>query len=320
MVWDDAMAPHSRQGLKPHRGWTGLGKLAALLALPVALAIVSECIATVVLAFLLVVPAVVVVGAICLLVEIVLRAVFIILACEPAYLLRAALSLNIPAFQANRMLARSLISEDDSPRAIAQAHMKDDPKYARYVELVWMAECWWFFVNIAATTAGVVLLCLEADANPDGTVSYSMIGTVFAVREAVFSVPSALRLFSTPSVERVREAIVDLNVFYVTVDGVRRGLSEVLEDYVAKDVVREGGVALSRFTGQHLLTGAPIRAALGITQTLGVPEKFVWQGMSEGVDAIVREVCWSLFRAWIKQRLCDVRAWIHGPIRKGLLV
>ena len=46
---------------------------------------------------------------------------------------------------------------------------------------------------------------------------------------------------------------------------------------------------LHRFTGAQLLTGDPARAALGVFAILGVPDRQLWRGMGEGLDAIVSE-------------------------------
>ena len=107
----------------------------------------------------------------------------------------------------------------------------------------------------------------------------------------ILLVPGLLRLRTVPTPARVCDAIAQLDVFHVDVNGERVGLSAAVSEFVAEERKRngEGDQHLTRFTGVRLVNGDPAKAALGINAWLGADDRLLWHGMSLGMEALLAE-------------------------------
>ena len=252
---------------------TKLGGVLQCVATPVLVLFSAQLGVYACLLLLLCVPIMALLFALALVIEWVVRSFTIIVTAEPFHVVKAMLCLNVYALMAHARIRKAtcaVVEGDDasalSPRMIATSFEQNADEYAEYFVVAFRGEVWFQLVN-TLVHMGFIYVCYFGDhivPMEDTRANLLALGGLL-ICSVLLLLPGFIRVRTMPTPARMRDAIAQLDVFRVDVDGERVGLSQALADFVRGEAAQLGksGGHLAKFSGVSLLSGDPARAALG---------------------------------------------------------
>ena len=195
-------------------------------------------------------------------------------------------SVHAPMADVSELRGSTLPSPKYRFRLIQKTFETSRTAYDQYAPSMIKAALWnAIFLSILVHGAFFIWMVFTYP-NPDERQNWK--SPVFAVVQLILQFGlEVFKIRRTPPFPVLAWASSQLDVFHVLDDrhGARRGLSEVLRDFVAT----EGRTKeqLWKYADARLVAGQPSQAALGINAFLGWPERTVWTMMGRGLEVSI---------------------------------